>query len=197
MLNVSPTRVSQYLKTGLPQLRNGLLDRTAALTWLATYKTSGKNRDKGPALALALLGEATAKQPDVEDAASALAALICGLGKISARMAVAAGAPMKVAFSLEYMISWKAYEAALDLFPEPARSRLENESSWPFEATVYDPDADKAFWRDLAKEAGEPHDESAWEAHREKLAWMIAHELETTRNGEAARLRRETKEPLQ
>ena len=177
MLNLSATRITQFVRTGLPELPNGKLDRSAALTWLATYKTSGRNRDKGPALAAALLAEdrqhETVQCLDIEDAASALGALLRGLGRISARMAVAAGAPMKVAFSLEHMLPIEAMKAALDLFPEPARSLIEADTEWPF-GDAYDWKGDKAFWRKLAKEAGEPHDDAAWEAYREALPWCIA-----------------------
>jgi len=50
-LGISPARVSQYLKSGMPERADGRLDRETALSWIAANIPGGDDPGRGAALA--------------------------------------------------------------------------------------------------------------------------------------------------
>ena len=166
-LSVSKARVSQYLKSGLPERDDGKLDREAALHWISQNLRSGPDHRKGPARARVLVPtkREVKAQDGVEAARRALVYMMCRVQFYVAGTAVDLGLPMAMAYALTDQIHMGLLDVArehLQAFGVPGLAS----------GFVLDhPDFDKwsPDWAALAERAGEPHDEDAWSSNLDRL----------------------------
>ncbi len=131
-LGVSKSRVSQYVKEGLPVRPDGKLDREAALTHLRMYRVSEVGSTKGPVRAKHLLetgpqvyvaadeepyGETFKKRASEADkaAVTVLHQLLVKSRRMVARAAIECGAPLNVAYMLVDFLHSDLAEAACDI----------------------------------------------------------------------------------
>ena len=166
-LSVSKARVSQYLKSGLPERDDGKLDREAALHWISQNLRSGADHRKGPARARALVPAKREVKPhgDFESAQRALVFMLCRDQHYIASTAVDLGLPMAMAYALADPIHMGLLDVAkehLQVFGVPGRVA-------GFTLDHPDFDAMAPNWAALAERTGEPHDEDAWSSNLDKL----------------------------
>ena len=131
-IGVSKSRVSQYVKSGLPVRSDGKLDREAALTHLRMYRVSDVGSTKGPVRAKHLLETgpqvyvAADEQPYSETfrkraseadkaAVTVLHQLLVKSRRMMARAAIECGASLEVAYNLTDFLHADLAEAAHDV----------------------------------------------------------------------------------
>ena len=160
-LKVSKSRVSQYLRAGLPERSDGKIDRESALNWIALNLRSGVNHDKGPARARELEPPPAGV---IGDAAAARRALSGFAGQVLfyvAGTAVDLGLPMRTVYALVTELAAGLDDAAGDQmlrFGGSCRDRMVSSAK-----------AMSVNWVDLAGRADEPADLAAWEAHHAEV----------------------------
>lgn len=120
-LNVSAPRISQYIRSGLPVRSDGKLNRTEVLKWLETYRVSGSNRLKGPALASGLLNdrESPAEAPAAAAPAGdnirlldALACVVHRCSELATRAVLMSGGSMELAYATDRFVALHIAETA-------------------------------------------------------------------------------------
>ena len=166
-LSVSKARVSQYLKSGLPERDDGKLDREAALHWISQNLRSGADHRKGPARARALVPARREVKPmgDPASARRALVYMLCRDQHYIATTAVDLGLPMAMAYALADQIHMGLIDAArehLQRFGEPGLVTGFALDHDDFEKMAPD-------WKALSARTGEPHDEDGWNDHLSNL----------------------------
>ncbi len=166
-LSVSKARVSQYLKSGLPERDDGKLDREAALHWISQNLRSGADHHKGPSRARTLVPtkREAKSHGDPETAVRALIYLMCRVQFYVAGTAVDFGLPAAMAYALADQIHMGLLDAArehLQRFGDPGLASRFVLDHPDFEK--WQPD-----WAALAERTGEPHDEDAWIDLTDKL----------------------------
>lgn len=160
-LNVSKSRVSQYLKAGLPERVDGKLDREAALHWVSLNLRSGHDHRKGPARARKLAPEARPPTQLLGSPEAARRALAGFAGQVLfyiAHTAVDLGISLPVVYALTAEVG-----SGLDDVAAEQMIRLGNHSPGRL---VSGSAALAIDWATLADRAGEPLDLAAMEAFR-------------------------------
>jgi len=172
-LKISKARVSQYVKAGLPVRSDGKLNREDALNWINRTQLSQTYEDKGvvrarklasdpprvmrPVNILPATGDFDGYEPEVAIARS----IIGSAERVVAESAVAAGAPIELAYVLSVMVA-----GALDGAAAAALGARGFEG-FAKDFTVGELCSTSEFpgpdWADLAQRAGVTFDEDACE----------------------------------
>ncbi|MHC2104406.1 hypothetical protein [Methylobacterium sp. CM6246] len=119
-LRISKSRVSQYVKAGLPVRSDGKLNRDDALNWINRTQSSQTQEDRGVVRARKL-AETPLRKPsppvlvDGYEPELAIARSIIGSAEaVVAQSAVAAGASIELAYVLSVMVANALDDAASD-----------------------------------------------------------------------------------
>lgn len=169
-LKVSKSRVSQYLRAGLPVRSDGKLDREASLNWIALNLRSGAHHDKGPARARDLEPPPAGIVGDVEAARRAMVGFAGNVLFYVASTAVDLGLPMRTVYALVTELG-----AGLDDVADEQmhRFRIYGQGHLISGAKGLQPD-----WAELADRADEPADVTAWQVHHAELRAKLYPEIQ-------------------
>lgn len=202
-LKLTPSRITQFVKSGLPVLSDGKLDRTIVLKWLATYRTSGRDRTKGPCLAADLLKTEAAQPPEsVRMPPTVTAAYNCAgrwdladvarvetaevvlqfVDDAAAEAALEAGLPIPLAFAVTSIMRQKmitAIEDALGFLHVPGVF----DPAWS--GLTFNPSF-AADWPALASRLGQPFDKDACRAAEQSLPFWADRSVFRDADGAAA-----------
>lgn len=171
---ISPGRVSQYLREGMPMRSDGSLSRSACAAWIDTHVDPTRSAARRAALASTAAAVAPGARglpkvaPPVPDTPRKVAqglatAFLAQLDQVAALVVVTAGGSVELAWRTAGMLKLAQWEVMEGFLREAGLLRSS-------EGLVADTPIDPVWWANLAAEHGETFEPTAWEARLRAIA---------------------------